>query len=42
MSEIENRLRRRWESMPYPDCTKCDGEGKIDDEKHSNLAKLLQ
>jgi len=30
MSEIENRLRRRWESMPHPDCTKCDGEGKIE------------
>lgn len=30
MSDLEKRLRRRWESMPYPDCTKCDGEGKIE------------
>jgi len=30
MSKIEEKLRRRWESMPDPLCDKCDGEGKIE------------
>lgn len=30
MSEIENRLRRRWESMPPPVCEGCDGDGEIE------------
>jgi len=30
MSEVENRLRRRWESMPPPICADCHGDGEIE------------
>lgn len=30
MSEIEKRLRRRWESRPLPLCDMCGGAGELE------------